>query len=166
MWKIIFFPIVVEMFHSTDDDLSSDEETTRNDPLLDAFISLLNSILEEDHYQQTISYSMETFQEELFRKRTDLRADNLVEGIFSETEAAEPIVDKKCYICLEDLRPGQMFSRLPCNHRFHKACMDELVSHQHKTCPLCRVALPIVEKTENGPDSRHETQDGHRIAFY
>ncbi|WVZ77116.1 hypothetical protein U9M48_025017 [Paspalum notatum var. saurae] len=43
-----------------------------------------------------------------------------------------------CYVCLEDVRGGEMVRRLPeCRHLFHVGCIDAWL-HAHVTCPLCR----------------------------
>lgn len=49
-------------------------------------------------------------------------------------EAAGP-----CAICQEEIRVSEVIRRLnrPCNHTFHKACIDRWLS-QHIRCPVCR----------------------------
>lgn len=55
--------------------------------------------------------------------------------------------DGECHLCLEDLKQGDRVAVLPCRHFFHSGCMEELVSHQHLLCPLCRELITTEEKT-------------------
>jgi len=54
-------------------------------------------------------------------------------------EAAE-VIGTECAICFDEHGPDDGGWRtLPCGHKFHQACLCELVKcvHRHK-CPLCR----------------------------
>lgn len=42
-----------------------------------------------------------------------------------------------CAICLTDTEIGETISRLPCNHVFHKKCIQPWL-RQASTCPTCR----------------------------
>nr|POE89812.1 receptor likey region, transmembrane domain- and ring domain-containing protein 3 [Quercus suber] len=46
-----------------------------------------------------------------------------------------------CSICTEDFELGQDQRVLPCNHRFHPACIDPWLLNISGTCPLCRIDL-------------------------
>ena len=55
----------------------------------------------------------------------------------------------RCAICLESL--GSSVQILECGHRFHKACVDELIKRDvQQACPLCRVQLPYNPKKREG----------------
>ena len=45
-----------------------------------------------------------------------------------------------CSICLEVMRAGQVTSRLPCRHSYHKKCIDTWLVHRRK-CPLCKLDI-------------------------
>lgn len=45
-----------------------------------------------------------------------------------------------CAICLNDTEIGEVVSRLPCTHTFHKKCLVPWLS-QANTCPTCRFEL-------------------------
>jgi len=44
--------------------------------------------------------------------------------------------DAVCVICLNEYQHDENIKRLPCNHHFHPACIDEWL-HINKHCPLC-----------------------------
>ena len=55
---------------------------------------------------------------------------------------AEPesgAASEQCVVCMEDILAGEEVLRLPCDHRFHKACVvDWLKSPFPASCPLCK----------------------------
>ncbi|GMJ12578.1 hypothetical protein HRI_004927000 [Hibiscus trionum] len=44
----------------------------------------------------------------------------------------------QCYICLVEYEEGDIIRRLPCNHEFHRTCIDKWLKEIHRVCPLCR----------------------------
>jgi hypothetical protein len=56
-----------------------------------------------------------------------------------------------CPICLEDFTSGQEIRRFPCNHIFHKDCIDNWL-RLNITCPMCRMSITGVPApvTESG----------------
>lgn len=77
-----------------------------------------------------------------------------------------------CSICTDDFENGQDIRVLPCNHKFHPACVDPWLLDVSGTCPLCRIDLrPDSNGTGDGnteagqglapplesPDSRRRT---------
>jgi E3 ubiquitin-protein ligase RNF115/126 len=45
-----------------------------------------------------------------------------------------------CSICQEVFCKGEYVSEMPCNHKFHKSCLDGWIGI-HNTCPICRKSL-------------------------
>ncbi|OAX79093.1 hypothetical protein ACJ72_06589 [Emergomyces africanus] len=43
-----------------------------------------------------------------------------------------------CILCFETLRGDMSFRELPCQHIFHKPCIDTWLSKREARCPLCR----------------------------
>ncbi|ETW03456.1 hypothetical protein H310_04914 [Aphanomyces invadans] len=62
---------------------------------------------------------------------------------FAPVPAAD-VADEMCPICLVEYVPDQDLRQLPCNHRFHPACIDEWL-HKNQTCPMCKrdMAFPM-----------------------
>ena len=46
-----------------------------------------------------------------------------------------------CSICLDTLTVGDEILLLPCNHVFHKNCMNEWLKEGRAVCPVCRQGI-------------------------
>ncbi|KAF4627481.1 hypothetical protein G7Y89_g10674 [Cudoniella acicularis] len=59
-----------------------------------------------------------------------------------------------CSICTEDFIAGEDVRVLPCQHKYHPACIDPWLLNVSGTCPLCRHDLrPDTSGTSNTVDS-------------
>jgi len=136
---------------------NDDEETEHEMPFVPFFsrFSILSNLarmraeeeaIEQDMIRSAMQESMDTYHQSLFRKNSRLRLD-LAPFLAEKDDEGE------CFICLEPIRVSEEVVRLHCNHLFHAACIQDIVSHQHGHCPLCREAIPIREKT---PSPVHE----------
>lgn len=76
-----------------------------------------------------------------------------------EENAAAKEGELGCSICTEDFTTGEDVRVLPCNHKYHPACIDPWLLNVSGTCPLCRHDLrPVVTAdadTEN-PETNPE----------
>lgn len=43
-------------------------------------------------------------------------------------------------VCLDVYKMGEAMRILPCNHRFHKACIDQWLLDK-RTCPMCKMDI-------------------------
>lgn len=120
---------------------------------------LMETLIENRLFRQTVENSMETYNNELFRKRDDVRLSVQGSPWTAEEDGATGEDERKCYICLEVVEVGNMVVRLECKHVFHKHCVENAVAHQHFRCPLCRSAIPTHDVETNTNSS------GHRINF-
>ncbi|KAF2813935.1 uncharacterized protein BDZ99DRAFT_459684 [Mytilinidion resinicola] len=60
-----------------------------------------------------------------------------------------------CSICTDDFEKGQDIRVLPCNHKFHPACVDPWLLNVSGTCPLCRIDLrPTTSDSASNRDSQ------------
>lgn len=82
------------------------------------------------------------------------RPSGAEEGIAAATEqdrSAPAAENMGCSICTEDFEIGQDQRVLPCDHRFHPACIDPWLLNVSGTCPLCRIDLrPQTSRTSDG----------------
>eukprot|EP00438_Fugacium_kawagutii_P026462 Skav202773 [mRNA] locus=scaffold326:319523:319819:- [translate_table: standard] len=71
-------------------------------------------------------------QREVLRKSVELHHRRAaVEDLLQDVHGEEPC---SCAICLEE---GGEEARLPCGHRFHKACVQRWLTFEDLRCPLC-----------------------------
>ncbi|KAK8190742.1 hypothetical protein BKA81DRAFT_183393 [Phyllosticta paracitricarpa] len=60
-----------------------------------------------------------------------------------------------CTICTDEFEPGEDIRVLPCDHRFHPACVDPWLLNVSGTCPLCRIDLhPACDGATDGSEHR------------
>jgi hypothetical protein len=82
-----------------------------------------------------------------------------------ESEAKQEADTQGCSICTEDFEIGQDQRVLPCNHRFHPACIDPWLLNVSGTCPLCRIdlhpqAARSYGETETDENGNQVSRDG------
>ncbi|GAB7339265.1 hypothetical protein MBLNU457_5920t1 [Dothideomycetes sp. NU457] len=88
-------------------------------------------------------------------KTMDADAVSVRSGIAAESprtsQNAEQADDMPgCSICTDDFEAGQDMRVLPCDHKFHPACIDPWLLNVSGTCPLCRIDLhPDSSDTNN-----------------
>jgi len=80
-------------------------------------------------------------------------------GAASTTDASQNVEDLTCSICTNDFEVGEDIRVLPCNHRFHPACVDRWLLDVSGTCPLCRMDLrPSMTRTSRGSAPENEDE--------
>lgn len=58
----------------------------------------------------------------------------------------------RCVICYENYREGTVVKFLPCDHHFHRECIDEWF-HVRDSCPLCKKSVNILYDLIESNDS-------------
>ncbi|KAI8077524.1 hypothetical protein BDF21DRAFT_421223 [Thamnidium elegans] len=48
-----------------------------------------------------------------------------------------------CVICLDNFESGNILRRLPCNHEYHRDCIDVWLTKKCASCPLCQQIIQI-----------------------
>jgi hypothetical protein len=74
----------------------------------------------------------------------------------TDTILAE-MADVTCPVCLNDMEVGQEARKLPCEHYFHKGCVDEWLK-VNASCPTCRYAIVEGLGATNFESESHTTQ--------
>jgi hypothetical protein len=124
------------------DEEGEEELTTPFRTLLQRAISFLRweeEKLEQEMIDIAIEHSLDSYRDTLFS--VDDRAERKVSIGSSLLET--DIDDDDCHLCLEKMKKGDQVVVLSCQHTFHSECVDQLVTHQHIVCPLCRKSIPI-----------------------
>ncbi|KAB2635991.1 E3 ubiquitin-protein ligase DZIP3-like [Pyrus ussuriensis x Pyrus communis] len=130
-----------------DDDLSplvrdSDAEILTGRPASAYSSTNLGSQIESLHLLQESNKKPPGLSQEVF--------DCLNPEIFSSTEMGveglELGASQDCSICLESFMDGDKLICLPCEHRFHAACLSPW-AHIRGDCPYCRKVIVVDSQT-------------------
>lgn len=66
-------------------------------------------------------------------------------NIIDYTEIINYIVSEStsnsCIVCLEEQYKNELWSKLNCNHEFHKICLEVWLRRGNNTCPTCRTVI-------------------------
>lgn len=68
-----------------------------------------------------------------------------------KADGSGPALGDTCAVCLAEFEEEELTRRLPCNHYFHKGCIDRWLQ-RNKRCPLC---MHPVDKPFNGHPRVH-----------
>lgn len=71
---------------------------------------------------------------------------------------------EQCVICVENFHDGENLRVLPCEHYFHRQCIDEWLINHSTVCPLCKYEVPhnIGRDQGQGADTRGRGREGRR----
>lgn len=69
---------------------------------------------------------------------------------YSEEMSDGDVSGTSCAVCLSDFRATDVLRRLPCNHTFHRVCIDKWLK-RNKVCPLCLqdIELPAGQRPKD-----------------
>lgn len=98
--------------------------------------------------------SMETFQNELFRRD---RSVSISEEYKRKRFNPEKHRNHKCFICMEDYKDKELVILLDCGHIHHPACIKQAVQF-NTICPICKEPIKI-KTTEPISQSAVDTSD-------
>jgi hypothetical protein len=126
------------------------DEGSSNSLFSNIFNFLFDSIIENDRFNEAVQNSLNTFNDELFNKKSEYKFDHL--------NSTKITTDKKCFICLE-INHDDLYE-LPCKHIFHYDCINEAVLHQFYKCPLCNAEIPKKKMQQE------VNENGHIISYH
>lgn len=80
----------------------------------------------------------------------------------ANSSASDPQTDEGliCSICTDDFEKGQDLRVLPCDHKFHPACIDPWLLNVSGTCPLCRIDLNPPRSASTAGNNETENLEG------
>jgi len=70
--------------------------------------------------------------------------------------------EKECMVCLDTLQKGEEVRCLPCDHTFHRKCIDDWLLSRRK-CPLCNLNIVQYFGLEDGLDTDMESDQSDTI---
>lgn len=74
-------------------------------------------------------------------------------------EGAHGVGRRRCLVCQCEYEGGDEIRALPCDHEFHKECIDGWLA-DHKECPLCKASVSTPTKAADGAGSGDGTGHG------
>ncbi|XP_042405841.1 uncharacterized RING finger protein C4G3.12c-like [Zingiber officinale] len=117
-----------------DDDTSARASISRIVVLAEA----LFEVLDEIHQQSVVLSSRPSFSSIGSVPAPKEVVECIPVKIFSKTSKCQNEEAAQCYICLVEYEEGDCMRLLPCNHEFHRTCIDKWLKENHRVCPLCR----------------------------
>ena len=128
------------------------------------FDDIINRFIEDRLMETVIQQSMQSFEDDLFKKKEGLSV-NLETCIYKKN--SDSLEDTKCYICLSPVEENDEIYELECKHIFHKECLDNAILHQHTTCCICRSQIPIKDDNQNSESDQNYNSEtsGHIITY-
>ena len=136
--NIVHFALHIKILHEQNLHLQLNSTIVH---LYDNEIQLLNNIynkLNINIHINSISYT-DHIEEVVNNKYNKKDVSNIISKFKSKEYKGEN--DKhQCSVCLENIKKGEIITKLDCGHIFHTDCINEWVSRD-STCPCCRVSL-------------------------
>ncbi|KAJ1929934.1 hypothetical protein IWQ60_000738 [Tieghemiomyces parasiticus] len=77
----------------------------------------------------------------------------------------ESSAENNCVICLDPFEADQKLRRLPCEHRFHRICIDEWLVSKLSVCPLCKFdcAVYCIDHADPAKQKRLRERQSRRL---
>jgi hypothetical protein len=63
-----------------------------------------------------------------------------------KTRTLEEKLEDKCTVCMGDMIKDELVTELPCNHIFHKDCIEPYLKEYTYKCPVCREEVGKVKR--------------------
>ncbi|XP_063314414.1 E3 ubiquitin-protein ligase RNF149 isoform X3 [Pelobates fuscus] len=90
------------------------------------------------YYVQRFLYTGAQYGNQANRKETKKAISQLQLHRVKRGEKGIDIDAENCAVCIENYKPKDVVRILPCNHIFHRLCIDPWLL-EHRTCPMCKL---------------------------
>ncbi|KAE8713750.1 hypothetical protein F3Y22_tig00110206pilonHSYRG00418 [Hibiscus syriacus] len=98
----------------------------------------LFEVLDEIHQQSVVLSSRPSVSSIGSVPAPNEVVESLPVKVFNKSHKLHNDEAGQCYICLVEYEEGDSMRILPCNHEFHRTCVDKWLKEIHRVCPLCR----------------------------
>lgn len=98
----------------------------------------LFEVLDEIHQQSVVLSSRPSVSSIGSVPAPNEVVDSLPTRLYKKLQKNQNEEAAQCYICLVEYEDGDSMRILPCNHEFHRTCVDKWLKEIHRVCPLCR----------------------------
>ena len=136
-------PSISEMFEHMASNIvtpSSNNNTPQNDVgLIDIFsISPFRQNGEIPFDNMLQQFINQTFTEE--QQNTTTATDEMMQelGSYKRLQEKDELIGMDCSVCKCKYKKNEGIRKLPCNHTFHKRCIDRWLKNGGVSCPICR----------------------------
>ncbi|KAE8679811.1 Profilin family protein [Hibiscus syriacus] len=126
--------------HVNNQNSSSNDDTTSARSSVSRIVMLAEALFEalDEIHQQSLVLSS---QPSLSPIGSVPAPNEVVESLPLKVYKSQKLMNDEavqCFICLGEYEEGDIIRRLPCNHEFHRTCIDKWLKEIHRVCPLCR----------------------------
>lgn len=119
--------------------------------------NIFDSILQQQNDDMLLEEarleSMETFQNELFRRDRSLSIDD--DEYHRRKFNSEKYRNTKCFICMEDYKEKEMVLQLKCGHVHHPICIKKAIQF-NPICPICKAPIKTNGSTSQSSVDRSD----------
>ncbi|XP_022716538.1 uncharacterized protein LOC111275405 isoform X3 [Durio zibethinus] len=119
---------------NSNDDTSARASISRIVMLAEA----LFEVLDEIHHQSVVLSSRTSVSSIGSVPAPSEVVESLPVKVYNKSHKLQNDEAVQCYICLVEYEEGDSMRILPCNHEFHRTCIDKWLKEIHRVCPLCR----------------------------
>ncbi|ORX80286.1 hypothetical protein K493DRAFT_320919 [Basidiobolus meristosporus CBS 931.73] len=88
--------------------------------------------------------------------------------LLHKTTYSDDAIHPVCSVCLDDFRAGDLVKRLPCQHDFHRRCIDTWLTTKCNSCPLCKAIVMqgiLMHDPNSSLESGHNTKQKGWLPF-
>ncbi|XP_022736897.1 uncharacterized protein LOC111289824 isoform X2 [Durio zibethinus] len=110
-----------------------------------------SQVLDEIHQQSVVLSSRPSVSSIGSVPAPNEVVESLPVKVYNKSDKLQNDEAAQCYICLVEYEQGDSMRILPCNHEFHRICIDKWLKEIHRVCPLCRgdICRPDSSPVEN-----------------
>jgi len=129
----ILQPVLLNAFNSSIGLHQLEQQYINNGNIHNNMINVLNNLLNglnQPMYNQE-NVKVTTDEEDIMKLKTTTLKENL---------------EDKCTVCMGSMIKDEIITELPCNHNFHKDCIEPYLKEYTYKCPVCREEVGKIKR--------------------